>query len=202
MSETVRAGNLITLHYRVATGDDTELVSTFGSTPATLQLGSGELAPPLAQPIAEMLAVHFHTTAGFHAILAVAQVHGGFAHHRLVAVRVLAHVVGHAEHPCLEGPRTVVPLWLCGQLGEQVLQEVLCPFTVVPQHAVEVAQQPTVVPVVERGEGAFVAFHHELHQSLVDQSAIFRAEEPHASVLEYAALHQVVGGTQCTGHGP
>ena len=45
--EIVRAGNLITLHYRVATGDDTELVSTFGSTPATLQLGSGELAPPL-----------------------------------------------------------------------------------------------------------------------------------------------------------
>ena len=47
MTETVRAGNLITLHYRVATGDDTELVSTFGSTPATLQLGNGELAPPL-----------------------------------------------------------------------------------------------------------------------------------------------------------
>ena len=47
MTETVRAGNLITLHYRLATGDDTELVSTFGSTPATLQLGNGELAPPL-----------------------------------------------------------------------------------------------------------------------------------------------------------
>ena len=47
IAETVRADNLITLHYRVATGDDTELVSTFGSTPATLQLGSGELAPPL-----------------------------------------------------------------------------------------------------------------------------------------------------------
>ena len=47
MTETVRAGSLITLHYRVATGDDTELVSTFESTPATLQLGSGELAPTL-----------------------------------------------------------------------------------------------------------------------------------------------------------
>ena len=46
-TETVRAGNLVTLHYRVATGDDTELVSTFDSTPATLQLGSGELAPTL-----------------------------------------------------------------------------------------------------------------------------------------------------------
>ena len=46
-TETVRAGNLITLHYRVATGDGTELVSTFDATPATLQLGSGELAPTL-----------------------------------------------------------------------------------------------------------------------------------------------------------
>lgn len=47
MTETARADSLITLHYRVATGDDTELVSTFDSTPATLQLGSGELAPTL-----------------------------------------------------------------------------------------------------------------------------------------------------------
>jgi FKBP-type peptidyl-prolyl cis-trans isomerase SlpA len=47
MTELVRLDSLVTLHYRVATADDTELVSTFGSTPATLQLGSGELAPPL-----------------------------------------------------------------------------------------------------------------------------------------------------------
>ena len=47
MSERVEAGNLVTLHYRLATSDDTELVSTFGTTPATLQLGSGELAPTL-----------------------------------------------------------------------------------------------------------------------------------------------------------
>jgi FKBP-type peptidyl-prolyl cis-trans isomerase SlpA len=43
----VKPDSLVTLHYRLATADDTELVSTFGSTPATLQLGSGELAPPL-----------------------------------------------------------------------------------------------------------------------------------------------------------
>ena len=49
MNENVRADSLITLHYRVATGDDVELVSTFGSTPAVLQLGSGELAPTLEQ---------------------------------------------------------------------------------------------------------------------------------------------------------
>lgn len=47
MSGQVRLDSLVTLHYRLATADDTELVSTFGSTPATLQLGSGELAPSL-----------------------------------------------------------------------------------------------------------------------------------------------------------
>lgn len=47
MTERVRLDNLITLHYRVATADDIEIVSTFRSTPATLQLGSGELAPTL-----------------------------------------------------------------------------------------------------------------------------------------------------------
>lgn len=47
MSETVKPDSLVTLHYRLATGDDVELVSTFDATPATLQLGSGELAPPL-----------------------------------------------------------------------------------------------------------------------------------------------------------
>ncbi len=39
----------IALHYRVANGEDVELVSTFGTGPATLQLGTGELAPPLEQ---------------------------------------------------------------------------------------------------------------------------------------------------------
>jgi len=47
MCERVQPGNLVTLHYRLAAADDTELVSTFGATPATLQLGSGELAPML-----------------------------------------------------------------------------------------------------------------------------------------------------------
>jgi FKBP-type peptidyl-prolyl cis-trans isomerase SlpA len=47
MSERVTPDSFITLHYRLATGDDIELVSTFDSSPATLQMGSGELAPPL-----------------------------------------------------------------------------------------------------------------------------------------------------------
>ncbi|MDP2792896.1 MAG: FKBP-type peptidyl-prolyl cis-trans isomerase [Sulfurisoma sp.] len=46
-SEVVRPGSLLTLHYRLATADDTELVSTFGGNPSTLQLGNGELAPTL-----------------------------------------------------------------------------------------------------------------------------------------------------------
>ena len=47
MSEVVTENSLLTLHYRLALADDTELVSTFGAKPATLQLGSGELAPVL-----------------------------------------------------------------------------------------------------------------------------------------------------------
>lgn len=47
MTDRVKLDHLVTLHYRVATADDTEVISTFGATPATLQLGSGELAPPL-----------------------------------------------------------------------------------------------------------------------------------------------------------
>lgn len=47
MTDRVKLDSLVTLHYRVATADDIEVIATFGATPATLQLGSGELAPPL-----------------------------------------------------------------------------------------------------------------------------------------------------------
>jgi FKBP-type peptidyl-prolyl cis-trans isomerase SlpA len=47
MADTVRPDSLVTLHYRLATADDTELVSTFAGNPSTLQLGNGELAPTL-----------------------------------------------------------------------------------------------------------------------------------------------------------
>jgi FKBP-type peptidyl-prolyl cis-trans isomerase SlpA len=39
----------LTLHYRLATLDGTDIVTTFGSTPATLMLGQGQLAPVLEQ---------------------------------------------------------------------------------------------------------------------------------------------------------
>jgi FKBP-type peptidyl-prolyl cis-trans isomerase SlpA len=47
MNEVVRRDSLLTLHYRIALKDDTELLSTFDATPATMQLGGGELAPAL-----------------------------------------------------------------------------------------------------------------------------------------------------------
>jgi len=46
-NDVVKSDSLLTLHYRLATADDTELVSTFGGNPSTLQLGNGELAPTL-----------------------------------------------------------------------------------------------------------------------------------------------------------
>lgn len=56
MSERVKADSFITLHYRVTSADDsqTEFVGTFDSTPATLQLGSGELAPALERCLEDL----------------------------------------------------------------------------------------------------------------------------------------------------
>ncbi|WP_036169616.1 peptidylprolyl isomerase [Massilia sp. 9096] len=39
----------LTLHYRLADADGNDIVTTFGSTPATLMLGQGQLAPALEQ---------------------------------------------------------------------------------------------------------------------------------------------------------
>lgn len=44
----------LTLHYRLATLDGTDIVTTFGSTPATLMLGQGQLAPFLEQRLLGM----------------------------------------------------------------------------------------------------------------------------------------------------
>ncbi len=41
---TIQEGSFLTLHYRLAGCDGTELVSTFGHAPATLSLGAGQLA--------------------------------------------------------------------------------------------------------------------------------------------------------------
>jgi len=49
MTQVVQGNSLLTLHYRIALADDTELIGTFGGAPATLQLGQNELAPALEQ---------------------------------------------------------------------------------------------------------------------------------------------------------
>lgn len=41
----VDAGSFLTLHYRLAGPDGTDLINTFDDKPATLSLGTGELAP-------------------------------------------------------------------------------------------------------------------------------------------------------------
>ena len=43
----VRPGSFLTLHYRLAGPDGTDLINTFTDKPATLSLGTGELAPAM-----------------------------------------------------------------------------------------------------------------------------------------------------------
>jgi FKBP-type peptidyl-prolyl cis-trans isomerase SlpA len=57
----VTESSYLTLHYRLATADGKDIVTTFGSTPATLLLGQGQLAPFLEQRLLG-LAEGTHTT--------------------------------------------------------------------------------------------------------------------------------------------
>jgi FKBP-type peptidyl-prolyl cis-trans isomerase SlpA len=45
--ETVRCDSYLTLHYRLSDNTGNEFVSTFDLSPATLQMGGGQLAEPL-----------------------------------------------------------------------------------------------------------------------------------------------------------
>ena len=44
---TVQPGSFLTLHYRLSGPDGADVVSTFADKPATLSLGSGQLAPAI-----------------------------------------------------------------------------------------------------------------------------------------------------------
>ncbi len=46
----VQAGSFLTLHYRLA-GPAGDIINTFGDKPATLSLGTGELAPAVEQAL-------------------------------------------------------------------------------------------------------------------------------------------------------
>ena len=64
---TVQPGSFLTLHYRLAGADGTALVDTFGQPPATLSLGSGQLAPAIEQRLlglAEGAEASFELPAG------------------------------------------------------------------------------------------------------------------------------------------
>jgi len=52
LTQTVQTGSLLTLHYRIALENGQPLISTFEGTPATLQLGAGELLPSLERLLA------------------------------------------------------------------------------------------------------------------------------------------------------
>jgi FKBP-type peptidyl-prolyl cis-trans isomerase SlpA len=45
--DRVEPGSFLTLHYRLRDGDGAAVVDTFGTAPATLSLGTGELAPAM-----------------------------------------------------------------------------------------------------------------------------------------------------------
>lgn len=51
MNPIVAADSLVTLHYRIALPNGQPLVSTFEATPATLQLGQGEMLPAIEKLI-------------------------------------------------------------------------------------------------------------------------------------------------------
>ena len=44
---SVQPGSFLTLHYRLAGPDGTDVINTFAQAPATLSLGTGELAPAM-----------------------------------------------------------------------------------------------------------------------------------------------------------
>lgn len=46
---TIHAGSFLTLHYRLAGPDGHDVINTFNEQPATLSLGTGELAPAMEQ---------------------------------------------------------------------------------------------------------------------------------------------------------
>lgn len=52
MTQIVQPDSLVTLHYRIALENGQPLISTFEGTPATLQLGAGELLPSLERLLA------------------------------------------------------------------------------------------------------------------------------------------------------
>ncbi|MDB5869760.1 MAG: peptidylprolyl isomerase, FKBP-type [Polaromonas sp.] len=63
----VQPGSFLTLHYRMAAPDGTNIINTFDGKPATLSLGNGELSPAIEQRLlglAEGTRTTFELAAG------------------------------------------------------------------------------------------------------------------------------------------
>ncbi len=63
----IQPGSFLTLHYRLARADGSDVISTFEGRPATLSLGTGELAPALEERLlglAEGARASFDLAAG------------------------------------------------------------------------------------------------------------------------------------------
>jgi FKBP-type peptidyl-prolyl cis-trans isomerase SlpA len=63
----IQPGSFLTLHYRLCGPDGADIVSTFGGQPATLSLGTGELAPAIESRLiglAEGSEARFEVPAG------------------------------------------------------------------------------------------------------------------------------------------
>jgi FKBP-type peptidyl-prolyl cis-trans isomerase SlpA len=60
---TVQPGSFLTLHYRLAGPDGTDVVSTFNDQPATLSVGAGQLAPAIET---KLIGLEEGTEATFH----------------------------------------------------------------------------------------------------------------------------------------
>lgn len=63
----IQPGSFLTLHYRLAGPDGADVVNTFGGKPATLSLGTGQLAPALERQLvglAEGAHARFDVPAG------------------------------------------------------------------------------------------------------------------------------------------
>ncbi|MCM5678823.1 FKBP-type peptidyl-prolyl cis-trans isomerase [Schlegelella sp. S2-27] len=58
----VQPGSFLTLHYRLAGPDGADIINTFNDKPATLSLGTGELAPAMEQ---RLLGLEEGTRASF-----------------------------------------------------------------------------------------------------------------------------------------
>jgi FKBP-type peptidyl-prolyl cis-trans isomerase SlpA len=52
MTQIVQPDSLLTLHYRISLDNGQQLISTFETQPATLQLGHGDIAPTLERCLA------------------------------------------------------------------------------------------------------------------------------------------------------